>query len=524
MSKKKHKNKSKRYDKNKKHNIDKSDEKILNTEHDKTEHEKTRENPTPTETSTVAADSETATTIETVDEQIAKTGYPDISKANTSWIIVVSLISVLVIFILAILFPKNTTDSSTTEATTELATTEEKFLGTLDEETGFTHLDGNIYYYEKGDTPYIGWLTKDDKTYYFNADGIMITDVWYVVDGKQYCFLEDGSVAMNQWVGEHYLDENGQKLKNTFSPDGFWIDANGTKDTTISLETSIEGLSDLKSQLEEMVSGYYGEWSIYVKDLSTNEYLVINNVQHFSASLIKLYCGATIYDLIEKGTLEETENITSLMRSMLSISDNDAFNLLVGKCSPTHDGSQVSGRKIVQDYINEHGYVDTTIATMLLPTSYRSPSSPGRNYTTVVDCGLILESIYRKQCVNEESSEKFLNLLLDQSHTNKIPAGLPEGTKCANKTGDNEEFQHDAAIVYSPNGDYIFTVMSTRGGSSIVNIRNLSAHIYQYFNPEETAIENDTLNIKTTEQTSETKSPEEESTKSTTENNTSSSK
>jgi beta-lactamase class A len=165
---------------------------------------------------------------------------------------------------------------------------------------------------------------------------------------------------------------------------------------------------------------------------------------------------------------------------MISISDNDAFSLMVSACSET--GSQVAARPIIQKYIDNEGYTDTTLTSMLLPTKYKAPSSPGRNYTTVDDCGLLLEKIYKGKCVSPESSRKFLDLLFQQIHINKIPAALPPGTRCANKTGDTDEFQHDAAIVYSPGGDYIITVMSTNCGAAIINTQEISRIVYDYFN------------------------------------------
>lgn len=73
--------------------------------------------------------------------------------------------------------------------------------------------------------------------------------------------------------------------------------------------------------------------------------------------------------------------------------------------------------------------------------------------------------------------------MLNQQRTEKIPAGLPEGTKCANKTGEMNFTQHDAAIVYSPNATYIIVVMSTDCGAAIGNIRDISKVTYDYFNP-----------------------------------------
>lgn len=404
-------------------------------------------------------------------------GYFDISKVNTRFVVIVSLICILLILLLSVLFPP--TEETPQEATTEAASTE-IIPANTDPKTGFTTVEDKTYYYLEDETAYTGWYKINDDTYYFNADGVMVTE-WFILNGHMYYFDENGVMQSNMWVGDRYVGENGYILKNTVTPDGGYVDLNGIRNDEVSLETSQEGLTDLKGILQEMVDGYSGTWSVYVKDISSNEYLVINDVQQYSASMIKLYCAATAYDLIHKGLLEEDETVTRLMREMISVSDNDAFNLMVMKCAKNN--SHVTGRGVIQEYIDANGYTNTTITSILVPTKYKAPSSAGRNYTSVVDCGLLLEKIYKGQCVSPEASEQFLNLLLEQTHINKIPAALPEGTKCANKTGDTNEVQHDAAIVYSPNGVYILCVMSSNCRAAISNIQSISWAVYEYFNP-----------------------------------------
>lgn len=404
--------------------------------------------------------------------------YFDISKVNIRFVVIASLVCILLVLVLSILFPS--TETQEQDTTTEAVTTE-TIPSNTDPRTGFTTVEDKTYYYLEDETAYTGWYKINDDTYYFDQDGVMVTD-WYILNGHQYYFDENGVMLTSQWKDDKYLGEDGYILKNTVTPDGGYVDLNGIRNDEVSLETSQAGLTDLKATLQDMVDGYSGTWSVYVKDISSNEYLIINSVQHFSASMIKLYCAAAAYDLIDKGTLEEDETVTRLMREMISVSDNDAFNLMVMKCAP--DGSHITGREIIQEYINANGYTNTTITSILVPTKYKAPSSPGRNYTSVADCGLLLEKIYKGQCVSPEASEKFLNLLLEQTHTNKIPAALPEGTKCANKTGDTDEVQHDAAIVYSPNGVYILCVMSSNCRAAISNIQSISWTVYEYFNPD----------------------------------------
>ncbi len=445
----------------------------------------------------------TQTTKKSVDEQIQETDYPDINRVNTRTVVIGSLIVVLIVLLLSVLVPTPSTQTEPATATSPDTTTESVTpieepalfdMGNIETsipmevfslpkyhvaQDGFQTICDKLYYFAKGEQPFSGWLSEGCINYYIETDGT-VSIGWKEIDGVTYYFNKDGIMLTNQWIDEKYVGTSGNMYVNTITPDGVYVGVDGKEDTSLGKSGSKEGLPQLKATLEEMLSNYSGTWCVYVKDIQNKEYLSINNKQLFSASLIKLYCAAAAYDLIEQGKLEENERIRSLMVQMISISDNDAFSLMVSACSGCN--SQVAGRPIIQNYIDAEGYKETTLTSMLLPTKYKAPSSPGRNYTTVEDCGLLLEKIYKGKCVNPEVSRKLLNLLLNQSHTQKIPAGLPSWVTCANKSGDTDEFQHDVAIVYSPSGDYILCIMSENGGASIMNCRSISETVYEYFN------------------------------------------
>ena len=74
-----------------------------------------------------------------------------------------------------------------------------------------------------------------------------------------------------------------------------------------------------------------------------------------------------------------------------------------------------------------------------------------------------------------------LDSLLHQETTEKIPQGVPNGISVANKTGETEEVQHDAAIVFGEKTDYIICIMSCgwkEEGRAIETIRDLSGITY----------------------------------------------
>jgi beta-lactamase class A len=55
------------------------------------------------------------------------------------------------------------------------------------------------------------------------------------------------------------------------------------------------------------------------------------------------------------------------------------------------------------------------------------------------------------------------DILLAQEFNEKIPAGLPAGTRVAHKTGEITAVSHDAAVVYPPGRKPYVLVVLTKG-------------------------------------------------------------
>lgn len=83
------------------------------------------------------------------------------------------------------------------------------------------------------------------------------------------------------------------------------------------------------------------------------------------------------------------------------------------------------------------------------------------NSTTAFDLAVILRAIAEKKAVSEAASAAMIEILEGQEFKTKIPAGLPPGTRVANKTGDITGVHHDAAIVF-PEGraPYVLVVLT----------------------------------------------------------------
>jgi hypothetical protein len=83
------------------------------------------------------------------------------------------------------------------------------------------------------------------------------------------------------------------------------------------------------------------------------------------------------------------------------------------------------------------------------------------------------------------AEELHRNLLLQQERRGKIPAGLPSGTKCGNKTGELNYAENDAAIIWGPACDYVLVVFAgniSAPGTAQSQIRHLSTTVYEGMN------------------------------------------
>lgn len=71
------------------------------------------------------------------------------------------------------------------------------------------------------------------------------------------------------------------------------------------------------------------------------------------------------------------------------------------------------------------------------------------NTTTARGLQVLLTAIAEGKAVDEDSSRAMIAVLEKQAFNEGIPAGLPQGTRVAHKTGEIRKIHHDAAIVYA---------------------------------------------------------------------------
>ena len=238
----------------------------------------------------------------------------------------------------------------------------------------------------------------------------------------------------------------------------------------------------LKRMIEKRLANYDGDWSVYVKNLETDESFVVNDQPMKSASVMKLFIMGTVYKAIEAGELERTDEVVSLLNSMITASDNEASNRLLYLLG---NSSYADGIARVDAFIREYGFSDMTVEYNGFNNSATVMDPGHNNQVSAKDCGKLLEDVYRRSWINRSSANEIEQMMLNQQTRYKIPAGLPEGVSCGNKTGEMDTTENDAAVVYGRDCDYILVVLSSDWNSkdeAISRIASMSSMVYEFMN------------------------------------------
>ena len=239
-------------------------------------------------------------------------------------------------------------------------------------------------------------------------------------------------------------------------------------------------LEDLNAQIQSVVGPgtSSGEaWQVYAKRLSDGAYSLTGEGQMKSASLIKLYTAVCVYENMELVKSQEASDgeTDKLLSRMISASDNDAANTLVRRLGK---GDAKAGMSLVNTYCSANGYADTHMGRLMLDFNAKDD-----NYTSAKDCAALLEKIYRGEVAG---AKEIAQAMKQQERREKIPAGISGDTVVANKTGELDNVENDAAIVYADGEPYILCVMSQNlagAGAARKKIVQIAGIVDNYMNP-----------------------------------------
>ena len=245
---------------------------------------------------------------------------------------------------------------------------------------------------------------------------------------------------------------------------------------------------ELVEDIEELASGAgAAAVSLAAHDLMNGRSLELNADRWFhAASTIKVAVLLALYDAIDRGELPEDARV-HVRNQITSLADSRYFRV-----DSSRDGNEVVygyvGRTMrIRDLAHHMIVTSSNLATNVLvellgPEAIRaSLARQGvdgvefrrgveddraweagiNNRVTAAGLAELLRQVAEGSAVSEEASAEMLEILHDQRFVSGIPAGLPEGTRVANKTGEISTVVHDAGVVYLPERDpYVLVVLT----------------------------------------------------------------
>lgn len=143
--------------------------------------------------------------------------------------------------------------------------------------------------------------------------------------------------------------------------------------------------------------------------------------------------------------------LEELMRRMIVRSSNLATNILI----------EFVGAPKVMELMRALGANDIKVLRGV--EDDKAYHAGMNNVATAYDLMLVMRAIGERKAISREASEVMIDILKAQEFNEKIPAGVPEGTVVAHKTGEITKISHDAAIVYPKTTAPYVLVVLTRG-------------------------------------------------------------
>ena len=204
------------------------------------------------------------------------------------------------------------------------------------------------------------------------------------------------------------------------------------------------------------------------------ELLFRPDVEYHAASTMKVPVMIELFRQARAGALKLDDQLT-VVNEFHSIVDGSVFTLNAGDDSDADVYKKIGERMSYRELCEAMITVSSNFATNLLierlgakriQATVNALGAPGmhvlrgveddkafqkglNNTTTARALMTLMEKIAKGQAVDKASSEEMVAVLKRQHFNDRIPAGLPDGTVVAHKTGEITKIQHDAAIVYA---------------------------------------------------------------------------
>ena len=237
----------------------------------------------------------------------------------------------------------------------------------------------------------------------------------------------------------------------------------------------------LEERIEAELKSYDGTMGLYIDDLKGNVITRFPDEKFETASTIKVYILAALFDAIEQGkaslhdmlTCEErfwidgsgilgslevgtTLSVKNVATLMIIVSDNIATNMLI----------DYLGIDKINDCIQKLGCKDTKLHNVLDFAKYHQLGT-----TTPRDYASMFVRIQNRTLVSPEASEQMWQILYQQHYNSMIVKSLPQFYVdpdnydeqlfwFASKSGSMNACRNDGGIITTPYGSYVIVMLN----------------------------------------------------------------
>jgi len=266
----------------------------------------------------------------------------------------------------------------------------------------------------------------------------------------------------------------------------------------------------LVQKIAGLLTSQRGSFALAFKDLKTGRQLMIREQESFhAASTMKVPVMIELYHQAALGRLKLSDSLV-LKNEFISIADSSLFHLDSADDSEQELYRHIGEKRSLQTLIYQMITMSSNFATNLLidkatPRNITSTLQAlgasdihvlrgvednaafhqGMN-NTVTAHGLLtlFEKMAAGNLISPAASKAMIGTLLDQHYNEIIPALLPAGVRVAHKTGWIKGINHDAGIVFLPDGrKYLLVLLSKdteEDKASIAAMAEVSKILYQY--------------------------------------------
>ena len=258
----------------------------------------------------------------------------------------------------------------------------------------------------------------------------------------------------------------------------------------VSASLLLADTTTLRARLDSIASSVSGaQVAVAYVDFATGDSLYRNpDLVFHAASTMKIPVMMEVLRTAEEGRLRLDQQVL-LVNQFASILDGSAYSLDPGADGDTtlyaFTGQRVSVRELMRRMIVRSSNLATNTlielvgaaqvramaqwlgaanANVLRGVEDQKAFDAGMNNTiTARDLAILLSAVESGKAVSPGAAALMREILAAQEFREKIPAGLPAGTRVAHKTGEITAVSHDAAIVYPPRRAPYVIVVLTRG-------------------------------------------------------------